>query len=586
MKRSKMFIPTLKENPNDAVIKSHQLLLRSGLVRKIGNGLFTYLPLGLRTFNKISAIVREELNKIGALEFKPNVVVPGEFWQKSNRWYTMGPELLRMKNRLGQDLVFSPTAEELFTELLKYELNSYKNYPLIAYQINTKYRDEIRPRYGLMRTREFTMMDAYSFHVTDESLDEVYNDFELAYTKIFRRCGLSTIIVKADSGTMGGSGSEEFMVESEVGDDTLVLCPNCRYSANLEKAESLDAKNVNEKPTETVLQEVKTPNVKTIDELQSFLQMKKTQFIKTVVYDIESTELTDLNEKFTKNKNKLIAVCIRGDLEVNEAKLKSNLKLSEIELASDNKIETNTNASVGFIGPIGIKNIVLVADNSVTSMHLAVCGGLKKDYHLKNVEPTRDFKVDYTFDLRTACDGDLCINCKTPLYTKKGNEVGHIFKLGKKYTQSMEFTYLDERGNLKEPTMGCYGIGIDRTLASIIEEHNDTKGIIWPMSVAPFHLYVLTITKNLELNRTAENFCDDFEKIGVEVLYDDRDERTGVKLADSELIGIPIRAIFSDKNNGNVEITIRATNENKILPIEKAFNFIKEYISNELKKFL
>ena len=270
MKRSNVFIPTLKENPNDAVIRSHQLILRAGLVRKVANGLFTYLPLGLRVFNKVSAIIREELNKINAQECKPTVVVPGEIWQKSNRWYTMGPELLRMKNRLDQDLVLSPTAEELFTELLKNELSSYKNYPLTVYQINTKYRDEIRPRYGLMRTREFTMMDAYSFSTTNENLDSIYDDFEKAYTEIFRRCGLSTIIVKADSGTMGGSGSQEFMVESNVGDDTLILCPHCRYAANVEKAESCDAvkapsTSVN---ANTAIEEIATPNVKTIEELK------------------------------------------------------------------------------------------------------------------------------------------------------------------------------------------------------------------------------------------------------------------------------------------------------------------------------
>lgn len=587
MKRSNVFIPTLKENPNDAVIRSHQLILRAGLVRKVANGLFTYLPLGLRVFNKVSAIIREELNKINAQECKPTVVVPGEIWQKSNRWYTMGPELLRMKNRLDQDLVLSPTAEELFTELLKNELSSYKNYPLTVYQINTKYRDEIRPRYGLMRTREFTMMDAYSFSTTDESLDSIYDDFEKAYTEIFRRCGLSTIIVKADSGTMGGSGSQEFMVESNVGDDTLILCPHCRYAANVEKAESCDAvkapsTSVN---ANTAIEEVATPNVKTIEELEQFFSMSKRSFIKTVVYEVEITELEELEQKFQAHKNKLVAVCIRGDLQVNEAKLKARLKLSDLVTASDEVIENNTNAKVGFIGPVGISNIVIVIDNSVMEMHDAVCGGLKKDTHLKHVEPSRDFKADYTFDVRTACENDLCVHCGTPLYTKKGTEVGHIFKLGKKYTEVMGFNYLDENGKLKVPTMGCYGIGVDRTIAAIIEEHNDEKGIIWPMSVAPFHVIVIAISKKEDTNDEAEKFSAQLEQKGLEVLFDDRNERAGVKLADSELIGVPVRVVFSDKNEGKLEITLREKSETKLLPVDEAMKFVEDFVKAELKKF-
>lgn len=587
MKRSNVFIPTLKENPNDAVIRSHQLILRAGLVRKVANGLFTYLPLGLRVFNKVSAIIREELNKINAQECKPTVVVPGEIWQKSNRWYTMGPELLRMKNRLDQDLVLSPTAEELFTELLKNELSSYKNYPLTMYQINTKYRDEIRPRYGLMRTREFTMMDAYSFSTTNENLDSIYDDFEKAYTEIFRRCGLSTIIVKADSGTMGGSGSQEFMVESNVGDDTLILCPHCRYAANVEKAESCDAvkapsTSVN---ANTAIEEVATPNVKTIEELEQFFSMSKRSFIKTVVYEVESTELEELEQKFQAHKNKLVAVCIRGDLQVNEAKLKARLKLSDLVTASDEVIENNTNAKVGFIGPVGISNIVTVIDNSVMEMHDAVCGGLKKDIHLKHVEPSRDFKADYTFDVRTACENDLCVHCGTPLYTKKGTEVGHIFKLGKKYTEVMGFNYLDENGKLKVPTMGCYGIGVDRTIAAIIEEHNDEKGIIWPMSVAPFHVTVIAISKKEDTNDEAEKFSAQLEQKGLEVLFDDRNERAGVKLADSELIGIPVRVVFSDKNEGKLEITLREKSETKLLPVDEAMKFVEDFVKAELKKF-
>lgn len=585
MKRTKMFIPTLKENPNDAVIKSHQLLFRAGMIRRIGNGLFIYLPLGMRVFTKVTAIIREELNRIGSLEFKPSVVVPAEIWQASKRWYTMGPELLRMKNRLDQDLVVSPTAEEVFTELLKNELTSYKNFPLTAYQINTKYRDEIRPRYGLMRTREFTMMDAYSFHTSSESLDAVYNDFEKAYTEIFRRCGLSTIIVKADSGSMGGSGSEEFMVESEVGDDTLILCPECRYAANVEKAASLDPVPIEQIPTTEKPASISTPDIKTIEQLQNFLHIQTASFIKAVVYEAASSESDEVTALFKKHGNNLVIAFIRGDLEVNEAKLKAQLKLSDIQLASDEAITKYTNAAVGFIGPVGLTGAVTVLDESVTAMHDCVCGGLQKDSHLQHVEPARDIKADYTLDIRTAKSGDKCAHCGATLYVKKGTEVGHIFKLGKKYTHSMNFTYLDENGRLQEPTMGCYGIGVDRTIAAIIEEHNDEHGIIWPISVAPFQVTLLTITKNEDLKQKAEVLYTELEAAGVEVLFDDRNERAGVKFADSELLGIPVRVVLSDKNEGLAEVTIRATGETQKIPLEKTTAFLIDFVRTEVKKY-
>lgn len=582
MKRTALFIPTLRENPGDAVIKSHQLLFRSGMIRKVGNGLFAYLPLGVRTFNKVCKIIREELEKIGAQEFKPSVVVPAELWQESGRWQTMGQELMRMENRLGQGLVLSPTAEELFTDILRNELSSYKQYPLLAYQINTKYRDEIRPRYALMRSREFTMMDAYSFHTSDKSLDDSYADFEKAYIEIFRRCGLSTIIVKADSGNMGGSGSEEFMVESDVGDDTLVLCPECRYSANVEKAESLDSINAHANPTDKPVTKVSTPHVKTIEELEQFFHLEATQFIKVVLYEVIHTENKKLDEQFKKQGSSLLAVCIRGDLEVNETKLKAHLNISELAFASDEAVEKYTNATVGFIGPFGITGCVLVFDNSVLSLHDAICGGLEKDCHLQHIEPERDLKYDYVFDVRTARDGDKCSICGATLYTKKGTELGHIFKLGHKYTASMRMTYLDENGKQGEPTMGCYGIGVDRTIAAIVEEHNDDKGIIWPMSVAPFHLTVVTISKDPTVPAQAEAFCSKLESVGLEVLLDDRKERAGVKLADSELMGIPLRLVWSDKHDGKLELTVRKTGETHLLSLDEAANFAETFVKNEL----
>ncbi|PIE98734.1 MAG: proline--tRNA ligase [Treponema sp.] len=575
MKRSKTFIPTLRETPGDAVIVSHQLLFRAGFIRKLGNGLFAYLPLGLRVFRKIENIIREELNAIDSLECKPSVVLPGELWQKSRRWYTMGEELLRLRNRLGQDLVVSPTAEEGFTHILKDEVNSYRQYPLSVYQINTKYRDEIRPRYALMRSREFTMMDAYTFHTTDECLNKGYLDFEKAYLRIFERCGLSIILVKADTGAMGGAESEEFMVESDVGDDTLVLCPKCKYSANEEKAEcKLEETEV--KPTDEKPSEVETPDVKTIADLENFFNTSSKQFIKTLIYRVENSEVIDGN---------FVAVCIRGDLDVNEAKLKANLKSGNLELASNEDTERITQAAVGFAGPVGLKGVPIVADKTVMALHDAITGGLKTDVHLQHVEPNRDFKPDYIFDVRKVTDNDICIDCGAQLYTKKGTEVGHIFKLGKKYSVSMEMTYLDENGQQQNPTMGCYGIGVDRTLAAVIEEHNDENGIIWPMSLAPYHVTILPLGYEGEIKKTADKIYEELTKRGIEVILDDRDERPGVKFNDADLIGIPVRLVISEKSLPDIEIKLRAENETKIIPSDKIVQHVEDYVKAELKKF-
>jgi len=563
MKMSQMYMPTLREIPNEAVVESHKLLLRAGMIRSLANGLFVYLPLGLKSFRKVENIIREEMNAIGCLEFKPSVLIPGEFWQESGRWDTMGPELLRIKNRLNQDLVVSPTAEEAFTEILKNELSSYKQYPISVYQINTKYRDEIRPRYGLMRTREFTMKDAYSFHTSGESLDETYLKFEKAYVKIFKRCGLSVIGVKADSGTMGGSGSQEFMVESDVGDDTLLLCSNCGYAANEEKAACKPETEIQLNSTIEAAEPVKeidTPNIKTIDELTDFLKTESSSFIKTLIYSTENSELLNENKK-EKTGISLVAVCIRGDLEVNEAKLKSSLKAAAVVLASDAQVEQATGTVTGFAGPVGLQSVPIIADESVMRMHNAVTGALKKDKHLVHVEPGRDFTPLYVFDLRTVKAGDKCACCGSPLYTKKGNELGHIFKLGSKYTVSMNMTYLDENGKQQHPLMGCYGIGLDRLLASIIEEHHDENGIIWPMSTAPFQAAIVPIKYEGEMQIVADAIYADLKQKGIEVLLDDRKERTGVKFKDMDLIGIPIRIVIGEKNLPKVEFKLRTQKE-------------------------
>ena len=416
MKASNFIIWTLREAPNDAVIASHQLMMRAGLIRKLGNGLYSYMPMGLKAFRKVEKIIREELDRAGMLEMKPTVIQPGEIWKESGRWEKMGPEMLKPQNRGGQDMVISPTAEEAFTALVRDGVTSYKQLPFTAYQINTKYRDEIRPRYGVMRGREFTMMDAYSFDKDQADLDASYENAAAAYRRIFKRMGLETISVKADTGAMGGSGSEEFMVESEVGDDTLILCPDCKYAANVEKASCRDdvALGADGKPqvaTTAAVEEIPTPNVRTIEELSAFLKTTPQAFIKTLIYKVENPGV--------ELKGDFVAVCIRGDLDVNEAKLCALLKASSVELAEEADVVRITDAPVGFAGPVKLTKAQVIADKTVMTMHDAVTGGLKKDVHFIHVEPGRDFTPFMTADVRVVKPGDICPECGGTFYSKK-----------------------------------------------------------------------------------------------------------------------------------------------------------------------
>ncbi|MBO5483218.1 MAG: proline--tRNA ligase, partial [Spirochaetaceae bacterium] len=560
MKASKTIISTLREAPNDAVIASHQLMMRAGLIRKLGNGLYSYMPLGLKAFRKVENIIRQELDNAGMNEMKPTVIQPAEIWKESGRWEKMGAEMLKPQNRGGQDMVVSPTAEEAFTALVRDGLSSYKQLPFTLYQINTKYRDEIRPRYGVMRGREFTMMDAYSFDKDQADLDASYENAANAYRRIFKRMGLTTISVKADTGAMGGSGSEEFMVESEVGDDTLILCPNCKYAANVEKAACKDdvAVDSNGKPqvaTDKAVEEIPTPDVKTIEELSEFLKTTAQSFIKTLIYKVENAGV-DLGKN-----NDFVAVCIRGDLDVNEAKLCALLKASDVELASEADVVRITDAPVGFAGPVKLTKAPVIADNSVMTMHDCVTGGLKKDVHFIHVEPGRDFTPMMTADVRVVNPGDICPECGGTFYSKKGNELGHIFKLGDKYTKSMNVTYLDENGKSVTPIMGCYGIGVDRTLASIIEAHHDENGIIWTMSTAPYQVAIVPVMYKEKMKEVADSLYEELKTLGVDVLLDDRDERPGVKFKDADLIGYPIRIVVGDKNLPNVEVKLRSADK-------------------------
>ncbi|MBQ9495510.1 MAG: proline--tRNA ligase [Treponema sp.] len=608
MKASQTLISTLREAPSDAVIASHQLMMRAGLIKKLANGLYAYMPFGFRAYRKVETIIREELDAAGILEIKPTVVQPGDLWKESGRWQTFGEEMLRAKTRSGQDMIISPTAEEAFTALIRDGLTSYKQLPIFIYQINTKYRDEIRPRYGVMRGREFIMMDAYSFDADVRSLDESYEKCARAYRRIFKRMGLDVISVRADTGAMGGSGSEEFMVESEIGDNTLILCPKCGYAANVEKATcahdvALDANGDAQKPAIQPIEKVACPGVETIEQMEQFFKMSAMQFIKVLIYKVYNCalDLSDAPGSFKKEKDEsgteyypesFAAVAIRGDLDVNEAKLAAALKASGAELAEAQDVVAYSNAPHGFVGPVGLTKLPLIADESVMKknkdgtydvrVHDAVTGSGEKDFDTMHVEPVRDFVPFMTCDVRTVQAGNKCAECGETLYTKKGNELGHIFKLGTKYTKSMNVTYLDANGKAQTPLMGCYGIGVDRTLASIIEAHHDDKGIIWPMSTAPYHVAIVPIKYDGAVKETADALYDELSSRGIEVLLDDRNERPGVKFADMDLLGIPVRIVAGEKNLPSVEIKERSKSDSTLVPASDAANATAKIVNDAL----
>ena len=596
MKASQTIISTLRDSPADAVIASHKLMMRAGLIRKLGNGLYSYMPIGLRALRKVENIIREEFDAADCLEIKPTVVVPGDIWRESGRWDKMNNEMLTAKTRTGQDMVVSPTAEEAFTALMRDSLTSYKQLPVILYQINTKYRDEIRPRYGVMRGREFIMADAYSFDSDDASLAESYKKLSDAYRRIFKRMGLSTISVKADTGAMGGSGSEEFMVESEVGDDTLILCPKCGYAANIEKAscrqDTAHDLNGNELvPSDKTIEKIPCPGVETIKQMEEFFKMSAQQFIKVLIYKVTNCALdltkapgADAWKRDTGGAQSYYPVCyfavaIRGDLDVSETKLAAALKASCAELASEEDVIRYSGAPHGFVGPVGLTKLPLLADESVIRktesgfeavLHDTVTGGGEKDVDFMHVEPLLDFIPFMTADVRTARAGDKCPDCGAELYSKKGNELGHIFKLGDKYTKSMNLTFLDKNGKQAIPIMGCYGIGVDRTLASIIEEHHDDGGIIWTMSTCPYHAVIVPVKYEGAMKETSDRIYAELEKLGIETLLDDRDERAGVKFKDADLIGFPVRIVVGEKNLPNVELKLRAEKDSRLIPAADA----------------
>jgi len=567
MRYSELFLPTVREIPTDAEIISHQLMIRAGMIRKLTSGIYTYLPLGYRVIRKFERIVREEMNSAGAQEVYMPMVQPRELWEESGRWNHYGKELLRFKDRNDRDCCLGPTHEEVITDLVRNEIKTYRQLPKNIYQIQTKYRDEIRPRFGVMRCREFSMKDAYSFDADEEGVDISYKKMFDAYTKIFQRCGLRFRAVEADTGSIGGSFSHEFMVIADTGEDALVFCGKCDYAANLEKAEiAMPEHRQISKEEFSSLEMVHTPDLKSIEEVSSFLHVQPKDVVKTMIYSADGVP---------------VAVLVRGDADVNEIKVKNYLNCAILEMADDAMIYKATGAPRGFAGAIGIKARI-VADYSLMNMTNFVMGANKEDYHVKNVNIGREISLDSFADLRIASDTDLCPRCGGNLRFARGIEVGHVFKLGTKYSKAMKAMYLDKNGKEQYMVMGCYGIGIGRTVAASIEQNHDENGIIWPIPIAPFHVIITPVNVNDEnIKKMSENLYGSLLEKGVDVIIDDRDERAGVKFNDADLIGIPLRVTIGKKalSEGIIEVKLRKSGEVKILATDKAIDFILSYVS-------
>jgi prolyl-tRNA synthetase len=566
---SRMLIPTLKENPAEAEAVSHRLLFRAGMIRKLASGIYNFLPVGLRVLRKVENIVREEMNRAGAQEVLLPAVQPAELWQETGRWQVYGKELLRFKDRHGRDCCFGPTHEEVITDLVRREVHSYRQLPVNLYQIQIKFRDEIRPRFGLIRGREFLMKDGYSFHVDEAEAEACYGEMYAAYTRIFARCGLRFKVVEADSGPIGGSFSHEFMVLADTGEDLLASCTACDYAANLEKAEVL-LTLANPQPAAAGEPElVATPGVRTVEELAAFLGVRPQQIVKTLIYETESGP---------------VAVLIRGDHEVNEVKVKNLLGGTELTLAGPERVAALTGAAVGFAGPVGL-TLPLYADQAVAAINSVVTGANRDDYHFTGVNPYRDFNIMQVADLRTVTDQDPCPRCGKALAILRGIEVGHIFKLGLKYSQALRAVYLDADGVERFIYMGCYGIGVSRIVAAAIEQGHDDYGIIFPMALAPFQVGLVPISLNDEATRECVwGLHEEMTAAGLEVLLDDRDERPGVKFKDCDLLGIPLRVVVGPKtlNQQAAEVRVRGTQETILVPLKELANFLKARITQEL----
>ncbi|WP_461205227.1 proline--tRNA ligase [Clostridium sp. DL1XJH146] len=569
MKMKDMLIITKREIPAEAEIASHQLMLRAGIIRKLASGVYNTLPFGLRSLKKVENIIREEMDATGAQEFLASAMVPAELWEESGRWYAYGPELFRFHDRSSREFCLGPTHEEVFTEIARGEIKSYKQMPINLYQIQTKYRDERRPRFGVMRSREFIMKDAYSFDRDYEGLNASYDKMYDAYVKVFERCGLKTSAVEADSGAIGGSASAEFMVKSEIGEDEVVFCNECGYAANMEKAPS--TAEMAEKEEYKDYEEIETPNVKTIDDLVDFFNTTSKKFVKTLIFRADE---------------KIVAVLVRGDRDVNETKVKNAIGgVVDFEMANEEEVFEATSAGIGFAGPIGLKVDETFIDIEVTEMYNFIVGANHTGYHYVNVNYKKDF--DGTIgDYRNVTKDDTCPKCGSSITIARGIEVGHIFKLGTKYSEAMGANFTDEDGKLKPFVMGCYGIGVNRTMATVIEQNNDEDGIIWPLAVAPYHVVVVPVkVKDEKQMEVALKIYNELKEAGVEVLLDDRNERPGVKFKDADLIGLPIRiTVGRGVTEGKVEYKLRKEAEKTEIAIEDALGKVREeFADNNMK---
>jgi len=570
MRYSEIFLPTVREVPSDAEVTSHQLMLRAGMIRKLTSGVYSYLPLGYRVIRKFEQIVRDEMNRAGAQEIFMPTVQPAELWQESGRWTHYGKELLRFRDRNDRECCLGPTHEEVVTDLVRNEVKSYRQLPVNLYQIQTKFRDEIRPRFGVMRCREFGMKDAYSFDMDEEGAEISYRKMFDAYNRIFTRCGLKFRSVEADTGSIGGSFSHEFLVTADSGEDAMVYCTKCAYAANLEKAEvPRPASGTVDEKGFLPLEEIHTPDVRTIEEVCAFLKVAPQDVIKTLIFNADG---------------KPVAILIRGDEEVNEIKVKNYLGCDELELAMDDMILDVTNSPRGFAGAIGIKCRIL-ADYSLMNMKNVVMGANRKDYHVKQVNFGRDVKISDFVDLRSVKAGDACPRCLGEIRFARGIEVGHVFKLGTKYSKAMGARYLDKNGQEQIIVMGCYGIGIGRTVAACIEQNYDEHGIIWPMALAPYQVILTPVNvKDEALLHASKDLYHQLASAGLDVLLDDRDERAGVKFMDADLIGIPLRITIGPKRlaEGKVEVRYRKSGEVKILSTQELKDVIVSAVREEM----
>ena len=573
MRYSQYLLPTLKEIPSEAEVPSHQLMLRAGMIRKLASGIYSYLPFGLRSIRKVETIIREEMNRAGAIEVLLPFVQPAELWQESHRWEEYGNELARFKDRHNRDCCLGPTHEEVITDIARKEIRSYRQMPLNLYQIQTKFRDEIRPRFGVMRAREFIMKDAYSFDIDEKGADVSYQKMVEAYQRIFTRCGLKFKMVEAESGLIGGTFSHEFMVLAETGEETIVSCIRCSYAANIEKAEfrrQVKTGQIHDRESHKPVQKVQTPEKRTVEEVTQFLHVSPQDLVKTLIFESDRG---------------CVAALVRGDHEISEKKLKAVWGSENIQLASEETVEEITHAPKGFAGPIGL-SIPILADLEIQEMVNFVTGANEMDAHLLHVNRDRDFQVSQFVDIRKFTSGDRCPLCGEETRMDKGIEVGHTFKLGTKYSKAMAATFLDDQGSEKEMVMGCYGIGLGRTVAAAIEQSYDQDGIIFPMPIAPFQVLILPVNiKMAFLKETAEQLYQTLLRNNIEVLYDDREETPGVKFKDADLIGIPLRVTLGEKNliKGLVEIKKRKTGDVLLVKKEEVFSKVKELIDQEMK---